>query len=161
MTPLTNYGYLLLMTRSAAALALAAIVVSGCASEPTAPAVAAPLGLEVAVAKTAYSFASDTAVRVTFENTSAQPVYLLMGTYVVCERLVGESWQYESEWFVVDGIGPSFPLAPGASIADEMRLAYLTGPGTFRFLYRVWADPALRTVLHIDDRVSPTFTVDP
>lgn len=149
------------MTRSFVALALVAIVVSACADEPSAPAIAAPLGLEVTVAKTAYSFASDTAVRVTLENTSAQSIHLLMGTYVVCERLVGESWQYESEWFIVDGNGPSFPLAPGASIADEMRLAYLTGPGTFRFVYRAYADPSLRTVLHIDDRVSPTFTVNP
>lgn len=149
------------MTRSIATLSLAAIVTSACAREPTAPATAAPLGLEVAVAKTAYSFASDSAVRVTLRNTSSRPIHLLMGTYVVCERLVGESWEYEAEWFIIDGIGPSFPLAPGATLANEMPLAYLSGPGTFRFVFRAYADARLRTILHFDDRVSPTFTVDP
>src|SRR5688500_16920862 len=66
-----------------------------------------------------YTLSADSFAYVTVTNASTAPVYFPMASYVVYERLVDGEWDDPFAWFIVDGIGPSFPLAPGAVHTDR------------------------------------------
>lgn len=117
--------------------------------------------LAVATDKSEYSLRGDSLARVSLANRSDRSVYLPMGIYVVYERLRDGEWQDAVAWFIVDGIGPSFRLEPGATSADEFQVPlYLADqPGTYRFRYFVYVDPKLRFPLPTDERVSQPIEV--
>ena len=119
--------------------------------------------LSVASDQPTYTLARDSLAYVTLTNASAAPVYLPMDSYVVYERLIDGEWRNAFAWFVVDGVGRSFPVRPGESLTDVLRLwFYLRDrPGTYRFRYSVYADPDLRSLLPLDERVSPAFVISP
>jgi hypothetical protein len=120
-----------------------------------------PLDLMVATDKPEYSLTTDSVAPATLTNRSDQVVYLPMASYVVYERLRDGEWRDAFAWFVVDGVGRSFSLERGAARTDELQLRfYLPGrPGTYRFRYRAYADPAVRWLLPIEERVSRPVVV--
>jgi hypothetical protein len=111
----------------------------------------------------AYALSVDSLAYVTLTNASTAPIYLRMDSYVLYERFAEGAWRDAFAWFVVDGIGPSFPIAPGESHTDVLQLwFYLPGrPGTYRFRYLVYADREVRSLLLLEERVSPSFVVSP
>jgi hypothetical protein len=62
---------------------------------------------------------------------------------------------------VVDGIGRSFSLDPGAAVTDELQLRFYLPdqPGTYRFRYLAYADPAVRSPLPIEELISAPVVV--
>jgi hypothetical protein len=121
-----------------------------------------PFDLIVATDKSEYSLTADSVARVTLSNRSDRLVYLPMASYLECERLRDGEWRDAFAWFVVDGIGRSFSLAPGAAVTDELQLRFYLPhqPGTYRFRYLVYADPAVRSLLPIEERVSEPVVVE-
>lgn len=144
------------------ALLLAAIAgASACHSDPAAP--PARFDLVVETDKVEYSLAADSIARVLLTNRSDRAVYLPMDSYVVYERLRDGEWRDAFAWFVVDGVGRSFPLAPGRVRTDELPLRFYlpNRPGTYRFRYFVYGDPGVRSPLPVEERVSPPFVLTP
>jgi len=119
--------------------------------------------LAVQTDKVAYSLAADSNATITITNHSDRSVFLPMDRYVVYERLVDGQWVDGYAWFVVDGVGRSFPLAPGESLSNELELwFYLTGqPGTYRLRYFVYTDPDVHHLLPLAERISSPFTLAP
>jgi len=117
--------------------------------------------LIVATDKPEYSLATDSVARVTLTNRSDRVVYLPMASYLVYERLRDGDWRDAFAWFVVDGVGRSFPLDPGAAVTDELQLRFYLPdqPGTYRFQYFAYGDPAVRLLLPIEERVSQPVVV--
>jgi hypothetical protein len=117
--------------------------------------------LAVETDKPGYSLGADRVARVTLINRSERPVYLPMGSYLECERLVEGEWRDAFQWFAVDGIGRSLPLVGGAARTDELDIRdYLDNrPGTYRFQYRLYADHNLRAPVPLEERVSQPFTI--
>ena len=129
------------------------------------PAAGPPPNFDVSVAsdQPTYVLARDSLAYATLTNASTAPVYLPMDSYVVYERLTDGEWRNPFAWFVVDGVGRSFPVRPSESRTDVLRLWFYLHdrPGTYRFRYFVYADPDLRSLLPLDERVSPTFVISP
>ena len=117
------------------ALSWTAALFLGC-GEPTGRSASA-YHLSIASDKTVYSLNTDSAAYVTIENLSDRPVFLPMDSYVVYERLVDGQWRDAYAWFVVDGIGRSFPLFSEARHTDVLQLWFYLAdrPGTYRFRY--------------------------
>jgi hypothetical protein len=139
-------------------LAITAAMTAGCGDS------AGPeldLILAVETDKPGYSLGADRVARVTLINRSARPIYLPMGSYLAYERLVDGEWRDTFEWFAIDGIGRSLPLDGGTARTDQLELwAYLADrPGTYRFHYRLYADPELTALIPLEERVSAPFTV--
>ena len=153
-------GYPELM-RAPITLACAATLLLAC-GEPTGT-LASTYHVAISPDKTSYSLSTDSSAYVTITNHSDRPVFLPMDSYVVYERLVDGQWRDAYAWFVVDGIGRSFPIATGTSHTDELQLwFYLANrPGTYRFRYFAYADSAGQQLLPLKERVSPSFKLQP
>lgn len=147
------------LTLSGGLALCAALMAGGCDGESAGPRL--DHGLTIKTNKAVYSLATDRIARVTLSNRSDDPVYLPMGSYVAYERLVAGQWVDAFEWFTVDGIGRSLPLAAGSTRIDQLELwAYLAdSPGTYRFRYWLYADPTLEVLLPLLERVSSRFIV--
>jgi hypothetical protein len=145
-----------------AALAVCLNAVAGC-REPVAPSPPGHLEIAVETDKPQYSLATDSVARVKLTNRGDGAVFLPMDSYVVYERFRDGAWRDAFTWFVVDGVGRSFPLSPGASLTDDLQLRFYlpNRPGTYRFRYFVYADPEVTSLLPVKERVSPPFTLSP
>ncbi|GAC1693353.1 MAG: hypothetical protein NVS9B3_11590 [Gemmatimonadaceae bacterium] len=111
--------------------------------------------------KPLYSLATDRMARISLANRSDRSVYLPMDTYVLCERLRDGVWVDAFAWLTADGLTPTLALPPGQTLSDNLYLsAYLPNrPGTYRIRYLVYADRAVQTLVPLEKRVSPPFTV--
>lgn len=125
-----------------------------------------PSGLQVpdllvSTDKAVYSLAVDQAAQPTLVNQGTVPIYAPMNEYVYVERWSGEDWIDRMPWFVVDGHGPSFPVAPGDSLAAlPMDFSYVDNlAGIYRFVFEVALDPNGRHPLPEADRVSQPFEI--
>ena len=149
------------MMRAPVTFACAGALLLGC-REPsgTLPSV---YQLAITSDKATYSLSTDSSAYVTIANHSDRPVFLPMDSYVVYERLVAGQWRDAFAWFVVDGIGRSFPVPPGTSRTDELQLRFYLAsrPGTYRFRYFAYADSAVQRLLPSEERVSHTFELLP
>ena len=119
--------------------------------------------LDIQPDKLVYSLASDSFAYVTLANRSERPVHLPMSIYVVYERLVGDEWRDPRSWFIVDGVGRTFPVPPEESLTDRLELWFYLAdkPGTYRFQYYASADTAAPSLLPLPERVSRSFQVTP
>ena len=109
-----------------------------------------------------YALSTDRPAYVTITNAANDAVYFPMDSYVMFERFERGAWRDLTPWFVIDGTGPSYPLAPGASQTDGLDLRYLAGrPGLYRFRYLVYADAQVQHLLPLMERVSAPFAVAP
>ena len=115
--------------------------------------------LVITTDKTMYTPGIDYAATPILVNAGRDTVYVLMGEYVHAERWIGNGWAYAASWFVVDGVGPSFPLAPGDTLAVvPMRFDYVGRRlGKYRFVFAVAYDREMRRPLPKEKRVSTTF----
>ena len=152
-----------LMPRFRWSLALLAAVVACDDSSLSPVADASDFDLSIETDRPQYALSADSVAYVTVTNASSASVHFPMASYVVYERFAEGAWRDPFAWFIVDGIGPSFPLPPGAAHTDQLQLwFYLPGrPGTYRFRYFVYADPEVRSLLPLEERVSAHFTVTP
>lgn len=109
--------------------------------------------------KPVYSLAQDRAAQPTLVNQGTVPIYAPMNEYVYVEQWTGEEWINRTSWFVVDGDGTSFPIAPGDSLAAlPMDFAYVNNrAGIYRFVFEVALDPNGRHLVPEADRVSQPF----
>ena len=130
----------------------------GCSSDLTG---AGSDRLSVHMDQASYSLASDSIASIALQNASGAAIYLPMGEYVLYERRVGGKWVDARPWFVVDGVGPSIGIPPGATRIDQFELwFYLRDqPGTYRIQYLAYEDDRLRRALPLRQRVSAPFTV--
>lgn len=149
------------MSRLLISSAVLALTLAGCGDSSTGP--QARFDLAIGTDKPQYALATDSIATVTLENLSDRDVYLPMDSYVVYERLADGEWQDAFAWFIVDGIGRSFAVAPGEKKSDELQLwFYLPGqPGTYRFRYFVYADSAVQSLLPLEERVSGSIVITP
>jgi hypothetical protein len=124
----------------------------------TEPSVAALL---VRTDKPVYSLAVDRAATPTLVNQGSRQIYAPMNEYVYVERWSGNGWIDRSPWFVVDGLGVSFPIAPGDSlVALPMDFGYVSNRvGRYRFVFEVALDPKGHRLVPEDERVSEAFEV--
>ena len=139
------------MARSSSVLAFPLLLaICACRDNALSP---AHYALAVQTDKAAYSLAADSNADITITNHSDRSVFLPMDSYVVYERLVNGQWVDAYAWFVVDGVGRSFPLAPGTSLSNQLQLwFYLPGqPGTYRLRYFVYTDPEVQ--LPLEERI--------
>src|SRR5918992_1443562 len=67
--------------------------------------------LSVETDRLQYALSTDSVAYITVTNASTEPVYFPMASYVVYERFADGAWRDPFAWFIVDGIGPSFPLS--------------------------------------------------
>jgi hypothetical protein len=113
--------------------------------------------------KSSYSLSVDHSAVPVLINWSARPVYLPMNEYVAVEHLVEGTWQPGVVWFTVDGIGVSFRLDSGDSLAtDSMDFAYIDRePGQYRFVFEVALHPLGHTRLPYSATRSAPFEVRP
>lgn len=119
--------------------------------------------LVVRTDKPVYSLATDNAAIPTLVNQGNVPLYAPMNEYVYVQRLLNGRWGPLQPWFVVDGIGPSFPVLPGDSlVALEMSFDYVGNrPGTFRFLFELAFDRNGRRLVPEPLRATPAFELRP
>jgi hypothetical protein len=103
----------------------------------------------------------DEAAQPTLVNLGTVPIYAPMNEYVYVERWSGENWIDRIPWFVVDGNGASFPIAPGDSLAAlPMDFDYINNlAGIYRFVFEVALDPNGRHLVPEADRVSQPFEI--
>src|SRR5688572_14805621 len=125
----------MIMQRSlnlAAVVALSLCGLGGCEDDPVSS-LRRELDVTVATDRSRYSIATDGVARVTLTNRSTHDVYLRMDVYVVVERLRNLAWRDAIAWFIVDGIGRSFPVVPGDTHSDELNLRFFLPdqPGTY------------------------------
>lgn len=140
------------------AACVAATAVTACDRSPTDLEF---IDLSVTVAQPFYSLSSDQGAEVTLTNNSRDAVHVLMGEYVYFERLSNGKWVDAQPWFVIDGLGRSFPLNPGGRIVEYLPFAYLREPGTYRFRFRIGVDPDLKRFVPASQAASPAFEVRP
>jgi len=109
--------------------------------------------------KPVYSLAQDQAAQPTLVNQGTVPIYAPMNEYVYVEQWSGEDWINRIPWFVVDGHGPSFPIAAGDSLAaPPMDFEYVNNrAGIYRFVFEVALDPSGRHLVPEADRASQPF----
>lgn len=79
------------------------------------------------------------------------------------ERFRNGQWENGIAWFVVDGEGVSFPLAPGDSLqAFPLSFGYVENqPGTYRFVFEVALDSLGINVLDYSLTRSAPFELRP
>jgi hypothetical protein len=113
--------------------------------------------------KAVYSVAADGAARTTLVNQGSRSIYAPMNEYVYVQRLLNGWWGEPQPWFVVDGLGLSFPVVPGDSlVALPMDFAYVGNrPGIYRFIFEVAFDSKGRRLVPEPLRVSPPFELRP
>jgi hypothetical protein len=111
--------------------------------------------------KRVYSLPADQAAQPTLVNQGTVPIYAPMNEYVYVERWSGQDWINRMPWFVVDGHGPTFPIAPGDSLAAlPMDFEYVNNrAGIYRFVFEVALDPNGRHLVPEADRVSQPFEI--
>jgi hypothetical protein len=109
--------------------------------------------------KAVYSLALDRAARATLVNQGALPIYAPMNEYVYVEHWNGKHWINRTPWFAVDGIGRSFAVAAGDSLAAmPMDFDYVNNrPGIYRFIFEVALDPQGHHLLPEAERASEPF----
>jgi hypothetical protein len=136
------------------------LVVMACSTGPTDEEAAELL---VRSDKPSYSLSVDHSAVPLLINRSGRPVYLPMNEYVAVEHLVEGVWQQGVVWFTVDGIGASFRLDSGDSLAtDTMDFAYIDRePGQYRFVFQVALDSKGGPRLPYSATRSPPFEVRP
>jgi hypothetical protein len=141
-------------------LALALFGAPACSTGPDETPV---VQLLVRTDKAVYSVAADDAARTTLVNQGSRSIYAPMNEYVYVQRLLNGWWGEPQPWFVVDGVGMSFPVAPGDSlVALPMGFAYVGDrPGIYRFIFEVALDPEGRRLVPEPLRVSPPFELRP
>jgi hypothetical protein len=135
-------------------------LLAGCSGDPTG---SAEYRISISTDKLEYSLASDSIAVITLRNAAGAAVHLPMGMYVFYEQRENGTWSAATAWFIADGVGPSFSLAPGTTMEDRLPLRFYLGsrPGTYRIQYRVFEDNRLRRELPLTHRVSQPFTVSP
>ncbi len=86
-----------------------------------------------------------------------------MNEFVYVERFSDGEWGNRHAWFSVDGVGISFPVAPGDSlVALPMDFAYVAErPGIYRFVFEVALDPKGHRLVPEPERVSDPFELQP
>jgi hypothetical protein len=115
-------------------------------------------GLLVRTDKRVYSLAVDREARITLVNQGPVTIYAPMNEYVYVEQWDGDEWINRRPWFAVDGVGISFPVVPGDSLAEAMDFRYVNNQaGTYRFLFEVALDPRGRRLVPEADRASEPF----
>jgi hypothetical protein len=119
------------------------------------------IDLAITLDQPTYSLSSDQAAEVTLTNNSSTAVHIPIGESVYFERLSNGKWVDAQPWFVVDGLARSWALNPGGRIVERLPFAYLRGPGTYRFYFRVGMDPDLKRFVPMSLTVSPEFEVQP
>ena len=131
-----------------------------CNSAPTA---SRPVELLVRTDKAQYSLATDNGAAPVLVNLGPGSVFAPMNEYVYVERLAAGGWQDRHPWFAVDGVGISFRIGPGDSLAAlPMNFAYVDHqPGTYRFVFEVALDSLGRRLAPEPQRVSPPFVLTP
>ena len=118
--------------------------------------------LRVTTGRAVYSLASDVFATTVLLNVGPGPVYAPMNEYVYVERFESGRWQDRRPWFVVDGVGISFPILPGDSLAEAMDFRYVNRrAGIYRFLFEVAYDSLGRRLVPEDRRASPPFELRP
>jgi hypothetical protein len=118
--------------------------------------------IDITIEKDLYFFNSSEQPKATLTNRSAQDVYLVMGSYVGFEQHKNGKWVDFTPWFIVDGAGASFPLAPDKSISTEVAYGYFLPediPGVYRFHFLVYRDEGLKHPFPLHQRVSSEFEV--
>ncbi|MCI0696163.1 hypothetical protein L0337_29695 [candidate division KSB1 bacterium] len=118
--------------------------------------------ISISVEKDVYTFNAGPEPKVTLRNDSKREVYFPMSSYVGFERFQNGNWINYTEWFVVDGIGYSWPLKSGQSITEVAPFGYFSQeeiPGTYRFKFLVYKDKNLKFPLPLNQRVSRPFEV--
>jgi hypothetical protein len=116
------------------------------------------LGLLVRTDKRVYSLAVDREARTTLLNQGSVAIYAPMNEYVYVEQWDGDEWINRRPWFTVDGVGISFPVAPGDSLSEAMDFRYVNNrAGTYRFVFEVALDPRGHKLVPEADRVSQPF----
>jgi hypothetical protein len=138
---------------------LAVTALAGCGS--TDPSDLGAPALLVKTDKLVYSLSVDVEAHVTLINHGSVRIYAPMNEYVYVEQWSDNGWINRSPWFVVDGIGPSFPVAPGDSLTSPpMSFAYVNRrAGTYRFVFEVALDRLGRHLVPEEQRVSEPFMV--
>lgn len=138
---------------------LALLPLSGCSS--TGPSALTAPKVLIATDKSVYSLSVDVEARVTLINQGPLPIYAPMNEYVYVEQRSDNGWINRSPWFVVDGLGPSFPVAPGDSLTSPpMSFGYVNRrAGTYRFVFEVALDRFGRQLVPEEQRVSAPFEV--
>jgi hypothetical protein len=135
----------------------ATIALAGCgSSEPSDLQVA---DLLVRTDKPSYSLELDQAAQPTLVNQGTVSIYAPMNEYVYVEQWTGYEWINRTPWFTVDGIGVSFPVAPGDSLsALPMDFGYVNNrAGIYRFVFEVALDPHGRHLVPEAERASQAF----
>ena len=131
---------------------------AGCGTEPS------DLGAPALLVKTdklVYDLSVDVEAHVTLINHGSVRIYAPMNEYVHVEQWSDNGWINRRPWFVVDGIGPSFPVAPGDSLTSPpMSFDYVNRrAGTYRFVFEVALDRLGRHLVSEEQRVSEAFKV--
>jgi hypothetical protein len=147
-TPIRSFPALLVVT-----------ALAGCDS--TEPSELDAPALLVQTDKPVYSLSVDVEARVTLINQGSVRIYAPMNEYVYVEQWSDNGWINRTPWFVIDGIGPSFPVAPGDSLTSPpMSFNYVNRrAGTYRFVFNVALDRLGRHLVPEQQRVSEPFMV--
>ena len=119
--------------------------------------------LVVQTDKSTYSLTLDTAAQTLLINRGSVRVYAPMNEYVAVQRFQDGVWGAAQPWFTVDGAGISFPIMPGDTLrALPMDFAYVgDAPGHYRFVFEIARDSLGHQILAEDQRVSPSFELQP
>jgi len=108
-----------------------------------------------------YSLSSDLAVHVALVNVGVESVYTWSPSFNrrLEIRRNGE-WHDLGAWYLIlTGGFFLVPIPPGDSLPAELPLgsSIIQGPGTYRFAFTVYRDPALNELLPVALRVSNAF----
>ena len=143
-----------------AAVVLGSALLAGCENASTG---VPTVQLQVTSDKSEYSLASDSGAAPLLVNLGPAVVYAPMNEYVYVERLGAAGWQDRRPWFVVDGVGISFPIHAGDTLrAWPMSFRYVgRQPGVYRFLFEVAFDSLGRRLVPEELRASPPFELRP
>ena len=111
--------------------------------------------------KPVYSLSVDVEARVTLVNQGPVQVYAPMNEYVYVEQWSDDGWINRSPWFTIDGVGVSFPVAPGDSLTSPpMSFGYVNRrAGIYRFVFEVALDRSGRPLVPEEQRASAPFEV--
>ena len=141
------------------AILLAITALIGCGS--TGPSGLPAPDLVVKTDKPVYSLSVDVEAHVTLINTGSVQIYAPMNEYVFVEQWSDNGWINRSPWFAIDGVGPSFPVAPGDTLSSPaMSFGYVNRrAGTYRFVFEVALDRFGRQLVPEEQRVSEPFQV--
>ncbi len=144
----------------AACITIISVVVAACdlGAGPGEP----RLDLRMHTDRLEYSLSCDLAVQVALVNVGVQSVYTWSPSFNrrLEIRRNGE-WHDLGAWYGIVLGGPRFlvPIPPGDSMVAELPLgsSIIQGPGTYRFAFTVYRDPAQNELLPVALRVSNAF----